>query len=90
MPEIGLLELTVIGILAFLVLGPEKLPEFFAQIGRFMRQGKTWYHKMRYQLEQETNALKQPVTAMRDELLDSQKKIKERIEQDISISKKDD
>lgn len=36
--DIGLGELAVIALLAVIVLGPDKLPEFAAQAGRFVRR----------------------------------------------------
>jgi len=66
MPEIGLLELILIGTMAFLILGPERLPDFFAQVGSFIRQGRAWYQKLRLQLEQETNNLKQPIAEVKE------------------------
>lgn len=70
MPDIGLLELILIGVVAFLVLGPEKMPEFFSQIGGVVKQGRQWVSSMRYQIEQETELLKRPAEEVRDALSD--------------------
>ncbi len=66
MPDIGLLELVLIAIVAFLVLGPERMPEFFAQIGRFVRGARRWGEEIRRQLDQETRQLREPVDALRE------------------------
>ncbi|MDQ6974596.1 MAG: Sec-independent protein translocase protein TatB [Mariprofundaceae bacterium] len=68
MPDIGFLELLVIGAIAFLILGPERTPEFFAQIGRMVRQGRAWVSDVKQQIEQETQALKEPLKETKDAL----------------------
>jgi len=68
MPDIGFLELLVIGAIAFLILGPERTPEFFAQIGRMVRQGRAWVGDVKQQIEQETQALKEPLQETKDAL----------------------
>ncbi len=68
MPDIGFLELLLVGAVAFLILGPERTPEFFAQIGRMVRQGRVWISHVKQQIEQETQALKEPVNEARDAL----------------------
>ena len=40
MPQIGPLEILVVGVLALLVFGPEKLPEMARSVGRGMTQLK--------------------------------------------------
>jgi len=70
MPDIGFLELLVIGAIAFLILGPERTPEFFAQIGRMIRQGRTWVSDVKRQIEEETQALKAPLQETKDALDD--------------------
>lgn len=66
MPDIGLLELILIGIIAFLVLGPERMPEFISQIGRTIRNARLWVGEMRNQLEQETRDLREGVDEVKD------------------------
>ncbi|MDX8398552.1 MAG: hypothetical protein R8K49_09580 [Mariprofundaceae bacterium] len=68
MPDIGFFELLLIGAAAFLILGPERTPEFFAQIGRFMRQGREWIANVKQQIDDETKVLKDPIKAARDAL----------------------
>jgi len=68
MPDIGLLELILIGAVAFLVLGPERLPEFFAQIGRTVRRARGWAGDMKRQITAEAESLQAPVKEVRDAL----------------------
>ncbi|RMG91372.1 MAG: twin-arginine translocase subunit TatB [Zetaproteobacteria bacterium] len=77
MPDIGLLELVLIAIVAFLVLGPERMPEFFAQIGRFMRRARRWGEEIKRQLDQETNQLREPIEALH-EVVDAEPMNKEK------------
>lgn len=57
MPDIGFLELLLVGIIAFLVLGPERMPELFAQVGRVVRKGRSWIAEVRRQIDEETAPL---------------------------------
>ncbi len=41
MPQIGPMEILVVGILALMVFGPEKLPDMARSVGRFLNQVKT-------------------------------------------------
>lgn len=61
MPDIGLFELLVIGILLFVVVGPERMPEFFSQIGRWMRTGRAWMSDFRSEITRETADLTAPI-----------------------------
>ena len=61
MPDIGLVELILIGIVAFMVLGPERLPDFFSQIGSFIRQGREWMSELKKQMDHEKSQLMQPI-----------------------------
>ena len=68
MPDIGMIELILIGLIGFLVLGPERLPEFLAQVGRVVRQGRAWMMHLKMQLDQEKESLSQPVQHIKDEI----------------------
>ena len=68
MPDIGLFELILIALIAFLVLGPERMPEFFAQIGRFVRRARQWGEDIRHQIDMETRSVRQPAEEIRDAL----------------------
>jgi sec-independent protein translocase protein TatB len=50
---VGLPELAVIAFVAVLVFGPDKLPEFARQAGRFARQMRTFAHQARDELREE-------------------------------------
>jgi len=84
MPDIGFLELLLVGAVAFLILGPERTPEFFAQIGRMVRQGRSWVADMKRQIEQETQVLKEPLEQTKDALDDGISSL------DASLKTKDD
>lgn len=61
MPDIGLIELALIGLVGFFVLGPERLPEFFSQVANVVNQGRRWMSSLRVQLEQEKQQLVKPL-----------------------------
>lgn len=50
---IGLAELAVIAFVAVIVLGPEKLPEYSRQFGRFVRRMRTYANAARDDLRKE-------------------------------------
>ncbi|MDQ6969629.1 MAG: twin-arginine translocase TatA/TatE family subunit [Mariprofundus sp.] len=66
MPDIGFLELILVGVIAFLVLGPERMPELFGQIGRVVRKGRGWIQDVRQQIDAETALLKNPLHDVED------------------------
>jgi len=66
MPDIGFLELSLVGIVAFLVLGPDRMPELFAQIGRVVRKGRGWIADVRRQIDDETAPLKNSLHDVED------------------------
>jgi len=68
MPDIGFLELLLVGVIAFLVLGPERMPELFAQVGRVVRKGRVWIGDVKRQIDKETAPLATPVTEIKDTL----------------------
>ena len=61
MPDIGMFELILIGVVAFVVLGPERLPDFFRQISGFVRQARSWIDEVRSQWTEEVDQLSAPV-----------------------------
>ncbi|MDN5790707.1 MAG: Sec-independent protein translocase protein TatB [Micrococcales bacterium] len=46
-------ELLILGVLAILVLGPERLPDYAAKFGRFVRQARTMAERAKAQLKDE-------------------------------------
>lgn len=61
MPDIGLLELVIIGLGLLLIVGPERMPEFFGQAARALSQLRRWVNSMKQQIRQEAEVLKDPV-----------------------------
>lgn len=68
MPDIGLFELLLIGILLFVVVGPERMPEFFSRIGRWMQTGRVWMRDFRSEIARETADIRTPIQDVRDSL----------------------
>ena len=79
MPDIGFIELALIGLIGFLVLGPERLPEFFAQVGKFMRQGRNWMATLKVQLDQEKQQLTKPATEIKENIQASLEEVSDHI-----------
>ena len=50
---IGLAELAVIAFVAVIVLGPDKIPEYSRQFGRFLKRMRTYAHAARDDLRRE-------------------------------------
>ncbi|ADU49097.1 twin-arginine translocase TatA/TatE family subunit [Intrasporangium calvum] len=46
-------EFLLLGVLAILVLGPERLPEYAAKLGRFVRQARGMADRAKQQLKEE-------------------------------------
>lgn len=55
MLDIGFSEILVIFVLALVVLGPEKLPRFTSQVGRWIGRARGMARQFREQLEEEVN-----------------------------------
>ena len=66
MPDIGLVEIIVIGIAMFLILGPERTPEFMGQIARWLRKAKSWFGDVREQLRREVDTVQDPIVQARE------------------------
>ena len=71
MPDIGLLELILIGIVAFLVLGPERMPDLISQVGRTLRHARKWMHKIKEQIQNETEGLRSEIDSTKSEVGDA-------------------
>lgn len=71
MPDIGFLELLLVGVIAFLVLGPERMPELFAQVGRLFRKGRDWISDVKSQVDSEVAPLSTHVADIKSALSDS-------------------
>ncbi|MCF6208733.1 MAG: Sec-independent protein translocase protein TatB [Ghiorsea sp.] len=68
MPDIGMIELILIGIVGFLVLGPERLPSFLSQVAKIVREGRMWLNNLKMQLDQEKQHLAQPLQQVKEEM----------------------
>lgn len=51
MPQIGPLEILVVGVLALLVFGPEKLPEMARSVGKGLAQMKSMASEMKSEFD---------------------------------------
>ncbi|MDQ7000307.1 MAG: twin-arginine translocase TatA/TatE family subunit [Mariprofundus sp.] len=88
MPDIGFLELILVGIIAFLVLGPDRMPELFAQVGRVVRKGRGWIADVRRQIDEETAPLKNSLHDVEDSvggIDDYNKEIMKKLGQTLEI-----
>ena len=61
MPDIGLIELLVIGLLLFLVVGPERMPEALKQVTHVVRTVRGWMGNVMTALTEQTETLKTPL-----------------------------
>ncbi|MCK7594415.1 Sec-independent protein translocase protein TatB [Pseudomarimonas salicorniae] len=73
--DIGFFELLLIGTVALLVLGPERLPKAARTVGLWMRKARASWYSMRAELEREfaDEELKRSLAATRAELADARK-----------------
>jgi sec-independent protein translocase protein TatB len=51
--DIGFSEMLIIGIVALLVLGPERLPKAMRTLGAFIRKARRSFDDLRYEVERE-------------------------------------
>ncbi len=68
MPEIGFSELLVIALVLVVVVGPERLPEVFAQAARAWREVRRWILELRRAWREEVETLAEPIAETRKEL----------------------
>jgi sec-independent protein translocase protein TatB len=66
----GFLELLVVGIIALLVVGPERLPEVAAKAGKFIGKMKAFVYSTREDIEKEFRAeeLQSMLNQQKDEI----------------------
>jgi len=60
-PDIGLFELLLIGVLGFVVLGPERIPEFFRQVATMVRTVRRWFFQVKEQVDIERMLIAEPL-----------------------------
>mgnify|MGYP001131727610 CR=1 FL=1 len=84
---IGLPEIILILVLALIVVGPQRLPELAAQLGRLVRQARRYAGRvtsqLRYELgdlAQDYEALRQEVQQLRDELRQQAKPLQQELD----------
>jgi sec-independent protein translocase protein TatB len=51
--DIGFSEMLVVGVVALLVLGPERLPKAMRTVGAFIRKARRSFDDLRYEVERE-------------------------------------
>ncbi len=66
--NIGLPEIIIILLLALLVIGPEKLPEFGRKLGKTLRDLRRVYENLSRELGPEINSLQQPIQELRQSI----------------------
>jgi sec-independent protein translocase protein TatB len=54
--DIGFLEMLVIGVVALLVLGPERLPKAARMVGAFFRKARSSFDNLKREVEREIDA----------------------------------
>jgi len=93
MPDIGFLELLLVGIIAFLVLGPDRMPELFGQVGRVVKKGRVWIADVRRKIDEETqleSALSEAKDSLNaDDISDWNRKILEQEQRATSSTEPD-
>ena len=98
--DIGFLEICVIGVIALLVIGPEKLPRVARTTGLWIGKAKGAIKTVKYDIdeqirmdeirastEQVTNSLKSEFSESIDEVESSFKEVKEELNESLDGSK---
>lgn len=65
---IGPFELVLIALVAFMVLGPERIPQVMRQLGRWVRQLRTMTQNITREYGAEIQEVTQPINEVRSEL----------------------
>ncbi len=77
MPDIGLFELLLIGVLGFIILGPERIPEFFQQIVSMVRTVRRWFFQVKEQVDVERMLIVEPIEESKNTIQEAVASIKE-------------
>jgi sec-independent protein translocase protein TatB len=77
--EIGFTELMLVGVIALLVLGPERLPKAAATAGRWMGQAKRTMSGIKAQIEREMDTEQLSQELERQPLLQLEQELREGI-----------
>jgi sec-independent protein translocase protein TatB len=86
MLDLGFFEIALIGIVAVLVLGPEKLPEAIAGVMRFLRKIKSFISETKDSIDKELQIeeLKKEAQTYKDELMSASKQLDELSRKEIA------
>jgi Tat protein translocase TatB subunit len=79
---LGFWELAVIFLVAFLVLGPKKLPDLAKSIGKGLRDLRKASADLRSTVEEPLDELRMPLQELRDDLTDTVYTIREQVERE--------
>jgi len=79
---LGFWELAVIFLVAFLVLGPKKLPDLAKSIGKGLRDLRRASADLRSTVEEPLDELRKPLQELRDDLTDTVYSIREQVERE--------
>jgi len=60
-PDIGLVEMIIIGLVLFLIVGPERIPQVYGQIALFTRKARHWLNDAKDSLQKEVDQIKDPI-----------------------------
>jgi sec-independent protein translocase protein TatB len=79
MLDLGFMEILLIGVVAILVLGPEKLPDALVSVAKFFRKVKTLIANTKDTIEQEVkiSELKEEAEKYKKEFLSASEKLDE-------------
>lgn len=66
MPDIGIVEMVVIGLILFLVVGPERMPELFSEVSEAIRKVRLWVQGAKSALSEQARELKDPILQARE------------------------
>lgn len=75
--DIGFGELVIIGLIALLVLGPERLPAVAKTVGGFVRKARRTWHQMRVELEQEVDRSR--IQDIKNEMTETRRQLREQM-----------
>ncbi len=65
---VGPFELALIALIAFIVLGPERIPGVMRQLGRAVRQLRNWTQEITREYGQDIQEVAAPLNEVREEL----------------------
>lgn len=85
MLDLGFFEIVLIGIVAIIVLGPEKLPETMANIFRFLKKVKNFLSEAKSSIDRELQIqeLKEEANRYKQDLLSASQKLEEMTNREV-------